>query len=104
MLFRLLQTYDSVGERSPLVSRFSIAILSSVLLGMAIGYVMPPSLQGLAGAAGLFGMFFYMYRIWLVSQIYRASQAAMQSRIEDRLGFLTAPKEQETPPPVADRE
>lgn len=83
---------DANGESAPLVSRFSIALLSSVLLGMAAGYALPGPIQLLAGTAGGIGMLFYLYRTWFIRVSYDARVSAMQERLERRLDcFMPLP-------------
>jgi len=91
MSLRPLWPYDTVDEASPLVSRFSIAIISSVLLGMTVGYSLPPSVQILTGTAGGIGILFYGYRIWLIRRADKALQEALRSQAESRLERI-APK------------
>ena len=87
---RTLADYDTFDESSPLVSRFSIAILPSVLLGMALGKVLSPSLEFMTGAAGVLGLFFYAYRLWVIHRDWENLQSAIRARVEDRLEILAS--------------
>ncbi len=80
-----LARYDTFDEASPLVSRFSIAILSSVLLGMALGKLLSPPVEIMAGAAGALGLFFYVYRLWFIHRNWETLQSAIRARAEERL-------------------
>ena len=80
--------YDTYDEMSPLMSRFSIAILSSVLIGMALGKLLTRSVETLTGAAGVLGLFYYAYRLWFIHRNWEALQSAIRVRVENRLEVL----------------
>ncbi|AMV20919.1 hypothetical protein [Planctomyces sp. SH-PL14] len=82
----------------PLVSRFSIALVSSVLVGMSLGDPLPEPLELLSGSAGAIGLLFYGYRSRVI-RIERARQAdATKTLVERRLDtFIAEPPLLPTP-------
>jgi len=73
------------GEPAPLISRFTIALLSFLLLGMAIGYTLSSATQALVAAAGGVGLLFYSYRMWQTRSHQESARTALRQRVEERL-------------------
>lgn len=84
-----LDELDRAEEVSPLVSRFTIAILSSLLTGMTLGYTLPAEVRLLTGIAAMLGLVFYMHRSLVVRDHLRERSHRSRGRAETRLAMLS---------------
>lgn len=74
----------------PLISRFSIALVSSVLVGMSLGDPLPEPLEMLSGSAGVIGLVFYGYRSRMVRKERERQVDATKTLVERRLDTFVA--------------
>jgi hypothetical protein len=77
-------------EPPTLISQFTIALVSCVLLGMTFGYVMPEAIRWPTGVAGSIGLCFYAYRRRFVEAEYASKLRNLQEVIDTRLRDLTS--------------
>lgn len=74
----------------PVISRFSIALVSSVLVGMSLGDPLPEALELLSGSAGMIGLGFYGYRSHMVRKERERQVDATKTLVERRLDTLVS--------------
>lgn len=77
-------------SESRLVSRFSIAILSCLLLSMGIGSLLPSECVELAFATGTVGLIAYLACSYRASVQQRVLQKSDQERQQFRLSYFTS--------------
>lgn len=85
-----LDELDQAEEHSPLISRFTIAILSSLLTGMTFGYTLSDEVRLLTGIAAMLGLVFYIYRSLLVRDRLLERTQLSRRHAEQRLAKLSA--------------
>lgn len=85
-----LDELDHAEETSPLISRFTIAILSSLLTGMTLGYTLSDEVRLLTGIAAMLGLVFYVHRSLVVRDRLRERSQLSRGHAERRLEKLSA--------------
>lgn len=85
-----LDELDLAEEHSPLISRFTIAVLSALLTGMTLGYALPGQVRLLTGTAAGLGLLYYVYRSLIVRDHLRERTDRSRADAERRLQKLSA--------------
>lgn len=84
-----LDELDLAEEHSPVISRFTIAVLSALLTGMTFGYALTDQVRFLTGAAAALGLVFYVYRSVMVRDHLRERSHRSRGEAERRLQKLS---------------
>lgn len=81
---------DLAEENSPLISRFTIAVLSALLTGMTFGYALSAQVRVLTGAAAALGLVYYVYRSSIVRDHLQERSHRSRAEAERRLQKVSA--------------
>lgn len=74
------------------ISRFSIALLAAVLLGMSLGYHLPADCRILATAAGIIGFVFFALQTFYARRMNLEHNVFLQQTAERRLQYHVRPR------------